>query len=401
MYENGELKSGTEIWHTPPEAVKQTVLERLIDKEQNSNVLHFKTPPSIENPGIFINLETNSSKLYIIRFFIKFIDESSSFTITVERMDTRSFYYIHYIQTDEHLRTAEPNQIFIGIGRSNSSKNNYWRRITRNVLIDFTKSLMVLVGAKKQKRLKLAPEHVRFVSLSFRGEAYLDDLSQQSSAHNDHFFDGANWLLAHQDERGGLPITVRRSFSGAESSKLSLEPNWYSAMAQGHAMSTLCRAFYTTQDQKYKTAALKAAGLFNISSYQGGVRNFFFSTYPWYEEYPTIPGTFVLNGFIYSLIGLYDALNLCDSTDVGLKKLYTDGLTSLKKLLPLFDTGSGSIYDLKHVSLGTPPNVARWDYHSVHIYQLYWLYSIERDELFKTTADRWQSYAKGVRVKQH
>lgn len=37
----------------------------------------------------------------------------------------------------------------------------------------------------------------------------------------------------------------------------------------------------------------------------GGVRNELFGR-AWYEEYPTTPGSFVLNGFMYALIGLYD-----------------------------------------------------------------------------------------------
>lgn len=32
--------------------------------------------------------------------------------------------------------------------------------------------------------------------------------------------------------------------------------------------------------------------------------------------------------------------------------LFTQGMLSLKKMLPLFDTGSGSVYDLRHVTLG-------------------------------------------------
>ncbi|KAL1245360.1 D-glucuronyl C5-epimerase [Trichinella spiralis] len=58
-------------------------------------------------------------------------------------------------------------------------------------------------------------------------------------------------------------------------------------------------------------------------------------------------------------------------------------------MLPLYDTGVGSLYDLRHVSLHGAPNVARWDYHAVHIFQLHWLYIIEGDELFKETANRW------------
>lgn len=39
-----------------------------------------------------------------------------------------------------------------------------------------------------------------------------------------------------------------------------------------------------------------------------GVRTNFLgqSALPWYEEYPAKPSVFVLNGFIFSLIGLFD-----------------------------------------------------------------------------------------------
>ena len=35
----------------------------------------------------------------------------------------------------------------------------------------------------------------------------------------------------------------------------------------------------------------------------GGVVAEFLSSLPWYEEYPTSPPTFILNGFIYSVLG--------------------------------------------------------------------------------------------------
>lgn len=66
-------------------------------------------------------------------------------------------------------------------------------------------------------------------------------------------------------------------------------------------------------------------------------------------------GTFVLNGFIYSLIGLYDAWKLCGDEQKA-KELYLEGLSSLKKMLPLFDAGSGSFYDLRHASLNGQVN---------------------------------------------
>ncbi|KAL1245359.1 D-glucuronyl C5-epimerase [Trichinella spiralis] len=65
-------------------------------------------------------------------------------------------------------------------------------------------------------------------------------------------------------------------------------------------------------------------------------------------------------------------------------------------MLPLYDTGVGSLYDLRHVSLHGAPNVARWDYHAVHIFQLHWLYIIEGDELFKETANRWIRFSEAL-----
>lgn len=81
------------------------------------------------------------------------------------------------------------------------------------------------------------------------------------------------------------------------------------------------------------------------------------------------PPSFVLNGFIYSLIGLYDVVSLTsnglgeDERQAGgdARLLFDQGMTTLKRLLPLFDTGSGSVYDLRHFTLGLSPNIARWD----------------------------------------
>jgi heparosan-N-sulfate-glucuronate 5-epimerase len=79
--------------------------------------------------------------------------------------------------------------------------------------------------------------------------------------------------------------------------------------------------------------------------------------------------------------------------------LYAEGLTSLLKLLPLYDTGSGSVYDLRHVTVGCAPNVARWDYHATHVNQLLLLATVEpAEDLFSRTAARWADYMLGHRA---
>lgn len=81
---------------------------------------------------------------------------------------------------------------------------------------------------------------------------------------------------------------------------------------------------------------------------------------PWYEEYPTKPSSFVLNGFIYSLIGLYDLMMLAPTQQVKeATALFDQGMDSLKRLLLAFDNGSGTNYDLRHFTLGSAPNIAR------------------------------------------
>lgn len=78
-------------------------------------------------------------------------------------------------------------------------------------------------------------------------------------------------------------------------------------MGQGHAISLLARAYHHSGgDRRYLNAALDGLKPFRVPSSKGGVRATFLNKYHWYEEYPTKPASFVLNGFIYSLLGLYD-----------------------------------------------------------------------------------------------
>ena len=55
------------------------------------------------------------------------------------------------------------------------------------------------------------------------------------------------------------------------------------------------------------------------ASVQGGVLAMFDGKHPWYEEYSTTPSLFVLNGFLFSLMGLYD---LRDCLKVSLASPY-------------------------------------------------------------------------------
>lgn len=147
---------------------------------------------------------------------------------------------------------------------------------------------------------------------------------------------------------------------------------------------------------KYKVFAPVITHSQSISTTSNNIFSQFLSRY---EEYPTKPPLFVLNGFIYTLLGLYDLHIIEGENSISLaKKMFDDGMTSLKNLLPLFDTGSGSFYDLRHFTLGVSPNIARWDYHATHVNQLYLLAGLDNDPILINTAKRWEGYMQGKRA---
>lgn len=171
-------------------------------------------------------------------------------------------------------------------------------------------------------------------------------------------------------------------------------------MGQGHALSVLSRAYdHSGGDIRYLTAALRGLKPFKILSSNGGVKATFFNEYAWYEEYPTKPPSFVLNGFIYSLLGLYDLIAIAPAGQAQeAEELYNEGITSLRNMLTLFDMGSVTSYDLRHFTIGTAPNLARWDYHATHVNQLLLLSTIENETIFRVTAERWLEYMNGKRA---
>ncbi|KAI6196633.1 Heparosan-N-sulfate-glucuronate 5-epimerase [Aphelenchoides besseyi] len=266
-----------------------------------------------------------------------------------------------------------------------------FQRVLRDFKIDVFKALLIDNDYVQNK------EQYQAMELVFHGSMILKfPLKQQTHAHKEQFLISADWFVKSQNENGGWSVPVVRKWS----EKVQLKAGWISAMAQGHAISVLVRAFNITNDRRYLDASMKALRPFETESIDGGVRTHLFG-YAWYEEYPTSPSSLVLNGFMYSLIGLYDLSQVHFKDSEKAKHLFDTGIESLKVLLPLYDTGSGSIYDLKHVTMKSPPNLARGDYHDTHIYLLRLFHVITGHKMFKDFSDRWFAYTIGQRAKHN
>jgi heparosan-N-sulfate-glucuronate 5-epimerase len=225
---------------------------------------------------------------------------------------------------------------------------------------------------------------------------------------------GDYFLTSQNRQTGGWLINVTRKFD--KKSMIQINSSWHSAMAQAQAISLLCRLYSNTKNTSYLHSASNAMGLFNLDVDQNGVRTYFMNeTFLWLEEYPTRPySLFVLNGFIYSIFGIGDYLSFCNGKDAQAKELFLSSLDSLVALINFYDTGTRTFYDLRHLANAQiNPNVARWDYHTLHVSQLYYLVSflkhVEKNfdlhqtaklekysKILKIIAIRWHNYAHGV-----
>ena len=353
------------------------------DNNDNNNTIN------INNKVLFVDGEAITFKLkrkkmhndLTLSLRVKPLDKFS-FTVYLQSDSGNYEYAISYANTNIDFDENGPTY---GFGES-----KIWHHLTRELGVDFQKACIIL-----DKKLPIKIKNLHVSKIIFKGKALIDDVILSSSAHESHFFSAVRWLLENQDDLGGWPIKTTRKLSNGA---LILKPGWYSAMAQGQAISLLTRMYHYAGDEIYLKAATRALSLFNVSSEQGGFRTYFLDKYLWFEEYPTIPSSFVLNGFIYSLFGLYDLKMSCAKQCETVEEYFKKGLESLNHLISLYDTGSGTLYDLRHFSLKTEPKIARWDYHTTHINQLLYLNTLLKDQYLSTVSKRWIGYLKGKRA---
>jgi heparosan-N-sulfate-glucuronate 5-epimerase len=161
---------------------------------------------------------------------------------------------------------------------------------------------------------------------------------------------------------------------------------WVSSLAQGLGIQALARAFKLTGDKKYVDLAGKALRSFLVPIGEGGV----LVKDPeddgdWYDEYasPGSPVIYVLNGFTYSLIGIYEYY---EATGDGLAlEIFRRGIRELKRHISEYDAGRWTYYD----RIGT---LASESYHKIHVDHMLKLYKLTGDRLFYEVYERWKSY---------
>ncbi len=165
--------------------------------------------------------------------------------------------------------------------------------------------------------------------------------------------------------------------------KYKINPPWASGMSQGEAISFYLRMYQLTGDKNLLVFANKAYKFLNIDVKDGGVMTRDAKDFLWYEEFPSTPSSYVLNGFIYTIFGLYDLYRVCPNP--AIKSKIEECNATVKYYLPDFDAGYWSYYDLLKKEL------VRYYYQkNVHVPQLRVLAVLTGDPIFENYATKWE-----------
>jgi len=179
----------------------------------------------------------------------------------------------------------------------------------------------------------------------------------------------ADWAVVNQQADGGW---VTFAYNKPEAP--------YSSMAQGEGISMLVRAAIITDDKRFADAAAKAKEFMLKPISEGGTTKYNGDNVILYED---TDNPVILNGWIFSLWGLYDYCKYFgdEESDIILKKT----LETLKRKLPDFDTKYWSKYD-------DGKNICSPFYHKLHIAQLNVMHDLFGDPIYKEFADKWKKY---------
>jgi len=142
-----------------------------------------------------------------------------------------------------------------------------------------------------------------------------------------------DWLDGHAVIGSDGSVVWPNQYDLLEGDTLLMAP-WVSAYDQGMVISALVRGYRMTGRPRLLGLLRGAHRIFEISTRDGGVR----AAAPRgvvYLEHPGGPTPGVLDGFLTSLLGLYDLW--VETGDSKVESLFREGIAGLKSFLPVWD----------------------------------------------------------------
>jgi hypothetical protein len=180
----------------------------------------------------------------------------------------------------------------------------------------------------------------------------------------------ADWAIAHQREDGSWD-----AFGPIGSTRYTV-----SSMAQGEGASLLLRASRLLDNASYSKSAKGAIDFMLRPLVEGGTA-IYENEELFLEEYPQTSRRSVMNGWIFSLFGLYD-MSLADPSYT---EVFEISAHTLVNHLSDYDAHYWTYYDIEH-------RIASPAYHKLHISQLQELGEISGMPEFTAFAEKLEGY---------
>lgn len=262
--------------------------------------------------------------------------------------------------------------------------------------LNFSKSELLKGGSQKfsfdEHGIPLIPHYLKgdkqgkhYYPISigqFALAEYHEYLNTNSDESLKSFIRMSDWLVENQNDDGFW-------YSNTDMSKFKLSSPWVSAMAQGRSISVLVRAYAETLNSKYLDACKKALNTFDPDFKTSKIVTILDNGDYFYQEYPGDVNSFVLNGAVFALWGVFDFYNF--TGDEKAFALFNKGVDGVISKLNGYDLGYWSCYDLYHVSNKSPIiNTCTAHYHNIHIKQMEVMYQISGRNEFKSIHDHWK-----------
>ena len=110
---------------------------------------------------------------------------------------------------------------------------------------------------------------------------------------------------------------------------------------------------------------------------------------PFYEEYTAEVPTLVLNGMIFALCGVHEFVRVVPDHKMA-RKIFENGVQTLMNILPIFDMGYWSRYNLCEAEWYPSTDPATILYQKLHVTQLRLMYKLTGEPIFMDYANRFE-----------
>lgn len=201
-------------------------------------------------------------------------------------------------------------------------------------------------------------------------------LMNQEKNYAEKFLRVAEWAINEQKSNGMWECMKTIGDTKHESQ---------SSMCQSEGASLLLRAYLLTNDKKYYKAAKKSIDFMIQDVKDGGTCYYPKENSPIFQEYVSKENLSVLNGWIFSLFGLYDFVLI--NHNMKYKKILYNSATTMSQSLHKYDRGFWSDYD-QYGTIASPA------YNDLHVRQLKLMGELFCNKEFLKYAQKWDNYQK-------